>query len=456
MRLSRRAVLTAAAVGLLPVGLAVAPGAPAATPVFGNGTPTFVVSQAPSSLPGHDLAGEPSLGVNPRTGAALYMAGASTYRLALNTASQPATIGWSDASSPYSTINLDPILATDPVTGVTLAGGDTGACAVLSRSTDDGATWRPSVPCTGVADHPTVGFGPFAQPRPLGASGDRIAYYCQQQDLAVCSRSLDGGVTWSPGVSPTGCLSLFGHVKVGPDGTAYVPNGRDCVGADGKLEVGGFASTDNGLTWHSYGISGADLPGAGFDPSVGITPDNTVYESFARAGDYHPVVASSGTHGATWSPMVDLAGTVSPPIVASTFQTVVTGDNGRLAVAFLGTQTGTPGANPFTTGFHGVWNLFVSTSYDAGRTWTTSKVTSTPVQRGEIDGGGTTTTGQRNLLDFMDASLTADGRVVVGYATGCNGACAGSGGTEAQSVDQWASAAVQTSGRGLYARYDTF
>ena len=34
-----------------------------------------------------------------------------------------------------------------------------------------------------------------------------------------------------------------------------------------------------------------------------------------------------------------------------------------------------------------------------------------------------------NLLDFMDANLSKDGRVVVGYADGCIGACALPSGT---------------------------
>ncbi len=454
MRLSRRAVLVAAAAVLVPIGLVAAPSAPAAGPVFGKGAPAYVYNQAPSSFLNADFAGEPSIGVNWRTGHALYMAGTSTYRLDLNAASQPATIGWSDVSSIYSANNLDPILATDPTTGVTLAGGDNGPCAVMSKTADDGASWSPVLPCALATDHPTVGFGPFAGTPPLGSSGSKIAYFCQQQDVGVCARSLDGGSTWLPGVPETGCAGLFGHIQVGPDGTAYVPS-VNCVGGDGNIEVGGFSSADNGVSWTSYGIPGAARPVGGFDPSVAITPDSTLYETWARAGDFHPVVSSSATKGLTWSPQVDLAGTVNPPIVASAFETAVAGDNGRLAVAFLGTQVGTAGVSPYTSGYHGVWDLYVSHSYDGGTTWTTTKVTSTPVQRGSISDGGTTSLSQRNLLDFIGASVTKDGRVVVAYADGCNGACDGPAGTEAQSMtDQYASAALQTSGKGLFAAYD--
>jgi fibronectin type 3 domain-containing protein len=132
----------------------------------------------------------------------------------------------------------------------------------------------------------------------------------------------------------------------------------------------------------------------------------------------------------------------------------VAGDAGRAAVAFLGTSVGTPGQDPFTTGFHGVWYLYVSYTYDGGATWHTVQADPEPVQRGEIDAGGTTTTGQRNLLDFMDANLTKDGRVVVAYADGCLDVCNTSAGTEAESTNQYATVAYQSTGEGMFSAYD--
>jgi hypothetical protein len=69
--------------------------------------------------------------------------------------------------------------------------------------------------------------------------------------------------------------------------------------------------------------------------------------------------------------------------------------------------------------------------------------------------GGTSCGTGRNLLDFMDANVTTDGRVVVGYADGCIGACAGPSGTKAQSVDAYATVAYQSAGMGLFAALDT-
>src|SRR5207248_11323268 len=51
-----------------------------------------------------------------------------------------------------------------------------------------------------------------------------------------------------------------------------------------------------------------------------------------------------------------------------------------------------------------------------------------PVQRGRICTDGINCTGTtRNLLDFFDASVDKEGRVVVGYDDGCLGACIQSG-----------------------------
>jgi hypothetical protein len=215
-------------------------------------------------------------------------------------------------------------------------------------------------------------------------------------------------------------------------------------------KAGGAITTSNGSSWSSYTIPGSTEPANGFDPSAAITPDNTLYEAWQQ-GNNHPYVARSTTAGASWDRVTDLSGTFNPPIVNSTFQAVTSGDNGRVAVAYLGSAT--PG-DPFSNAWHGVWDLYVSTTYDGGVTWTTVKATADPVQRGWMCAGGTGCGSGRNLLDFMDANTTKDGRVVVGYADGCIGACAGPNGTEAQSTSAYATVAYQSDGKNLFAAND--
>lgn len=443
MRVARPAapaLLLTGSLTLLAVSLlAGPPSASAAT-----GTPTFAQWTAPAALTDAGNAGEPSLGVNGVSGALMYQSNASTYRVVPDAATGTAT--WTKVTPPSSVFNVDPILTTDRSTGRTYAGGLNGECSVLSSTDNDGATWNPvGNACAGVLDHESIGSGGWKGAAPLGATASRAVYYCAQNGLDACSTSATGGLTFGPPVVVSGaCGSLHGHVKISSDGTAYLPNAH-CGGL-----AGGAITTDNGGSWSSYTIAGSSEPTDGFDPSVATTPDNTLYEAW-QGGNNHPMVALSSTHGSTWSAPVDLGATMSPPILSSTYQSVTSGSNGRAAVAFLGSTTG--GA-AFAPAWPGVWDLYVSYTYDGGKTWSTVKATTDPVQRGYLCAGGTTCAAGRNLLDFMDAGTTKDGRVVVGYADGCTGACALPGGTAAQSTASYATIAYQTGGRSLFAAKD--
>ena len=439
--------------------------APAAT--FGAGDPGYTVYPAPEDMPEVNSAGEPSIGVNWRTGNVLYQAFSATYRVRFDDRSVPAGVVWEDAENPTGSLNLDPILFTDSISGRTLAGGLQGPCGNLAITDADAPPWQVIKPCTGTVDHQTIGGGAYHDPAPAGATFPRVFYYCAQFPFSDnCVTSTDGGVNFGPPVPVVGCTGLHGHVKVAPDGTAYLAS-RNCssVTSASVKGIGGGISTDNGTTWTSFAIPNQMTPEgmpSGFDPSVASTTDNVLYEAWNHAGDNHPMVARSDDHGTTWQEPVDLSKTVSPAIVASTFHSVVAGDPGRVAVAYLGTQTGDPAANPFDQGaepampaFHGIWHLFVSTTFDGGKTWTTTRVTSEPVQRGCINAAGTRAIECRNLLDFMDASLTRDGRVVVGFADGCVLDCELPDGTEEQSTSAVAVIARQSTGRGLFAKFDS-
>ena len=83
---------------------------------------------------------------------------------------------------------------------------------------------------------------------------------------------------------------------------------------------------------------------------------------------------------------------------------MVAGDDDRASIAYLGTPTG--GNYQDNANFHGVWHLYVDTTYDGGKTWVTSDATpNDPVQVGSICTGGTTCGDDRNLLDFIDVTI---------------------------------------------------
>ena len=127
-------------------GLEVSTAGPAQAAGFGSGTPGFAVYPAPTSLNNSNNAG-----IDWNTGLAghgtvMYQAFSSTYRVAFDDATVPATVSWTDTNAP-NVINLDPILATDRVTGRTWAGGLATSCGQLAFTDNDGAPWTPTVPC---------------------------------------------------------------------------------------------------------------------------------------------------------------------------------------------------------------------------------------------------------------------------------------------------------------------
>ncbi len=410
MRKSLAAVATLAAVI---VGAVAGSGSTAAV------APAFSNFAAPAPL-GRD-AGEPSIGANWSTGNVMMQAGLETLRVSgFDDATGAAT--WQDVSSTLTSVtSLDPIGFVDRNTNRTFASQLTGDCSLLAFSDNDGTSWTQNPIGCGIAaaaDHQTVGGGP---PAP-GAGGTTtlypdMTYYCAQAVVsAQCAASRDGGLTFGPGVpiyNVTQCGGLHGHIKVGPDGTAYVPN-ADCGGQSGVA-----VSRDNGTTWTVRKVPGSTTQDES-DPSVAVGSGNTVYFGWQNGASNTtgspPWVAVSHDHGQTWTNVQQVPGSIANV----QFPAMVAGDDDRAAFAFLGTPTA---GNDQAKAFAGVWHLYVSTTYDGGATWTTVDATpSDPVQRGCIWlGGGSNQC--RNLLDFMDAFVDGQGRILVGYADGCIGAC---------------------------------
>lgn len=125
--------------------------------------------------------------------------------------------------------------------------------------------------------------------------------------------------------------------------------------------------------------------------------------------------------------------------------------------------------------------MYVSTTFDGGQTWETVDTTPTdPVQRGCIFWGSPRDPGaapvcsnsamrnraDRNLLDFTEMAVDAQGRVLVGYADGCVRTCvqnplpppyprfAEDGVTRSDFREDIAVIARQTCGRGIFAEFD--
>ncbi len=428
-----------------------------AAPAPGTDTPpTFENYAAPSSFPDADNAGEPSIGNSWKTGATMYQAGLSTFKATFDDSTTPAKATWSDVSAQAangcpqgSTTSLDPILFTDHATGRTFESQLSGVDSLTCWTDDDGQSWFPSegggIPSG--ADHQTIGGGPYSA-NGIGAlptsSYPNAVYYCSQDiATAFCALSRDGGTTFGAGVptySLLDCGGLHGHVKVAPDGTAYLPN-KGC-GADQAVVV----SKDNGSTWTVQHVPGS-TPGDS-DPSVGVGSNGTVYFGYVGA-DGKPAVATSNDQGKTWHDTQPVGSEFG--IQNAVFPTMVAGDDDRAAFAYLGTPEA--GNYQDTANFKGVWHLYVSTTYDGGKTWQTTDATpNDPVQRGSICTGGTTCGNDRNLLDFIDVTTDDHGRIEVGYADGCIDACVTD--PSQNGHDAYATIARQSGGKTLFSAYD--
>jgi len=429
-----------------------------ATTLGGNGTEPLSYAVYPN--PNGVSAGEPSCGVDWKTKKVMYQAGLTTLRVSFNDCTSPATAKWEDVSFITTSLaSLDAILFTDRFTNRTFVSQLTGQDSLSAFTDDDGTTWIPSqgggIP-SGV-DHETVGGGPFHSPLVGTVYADAV-YYCSQDiATAFCARSDDGGATYGAGV-PTWTLSdcggLHGHVKVSPkDGTVYVPN----KGCNGLQAVA--VSENNGITWTVRPVP--TISAGIWDPSVGIATDGTVYFG-ADNGNSLPLIAVSKNRGQTWSSPVNVGAFVAPQQTGETqgvkqtaFPEVVAGDPDRAGFAFLGSTTSANGGGGDSANWPGIWHLYVAHTYDGGSTYTTIDVTpNDPVQRNATicaGGFGGCGNGTRNLLDFNDASVDQDGRVVIGYADGCIGNCVAKG---PNSFSALSTIARQVNGRRLFAADD--
>lgn len=423
---------------------------PQAPPPNASPAPRYLNYAAPASATGAGSSGEPSIGVdwNPNVaslqlndanhklnlaGVAFFTANLNEYRANFDDCSSPAKNPWDDVTNASEGVTtLDPIGFVDHQTGNTnpptspsspgrvFQSQLAGATSIMSFSDDDGNTWTQSQGSGQPAgvDHETVGGGPYAPTNtgvippvvePVHPTYPNQIYYASQDvGTAFAARSDDGGLTFGPGIAMwniSQCGGLHGHVKVGPDGTVYVPN-RGC-GSNQAVAV----SRDNGLTWTVKPIPGSS--GGDTDPSVGIASDNTVYFGYQN-GDGHPHIAVSTNHGDTWHD-VDVGSNVIQNCV---FPEVVAGDGDRAAFGFVGTSTG--GNYQDTNNFKGVWYFWIATTFDRGQTYALVDATNgDPVQIGSICTAGTTCGADRNLLDFNDITIDKQGRVLAAYADGC-------------------------------------
>ena len=455
-----------------------APATPTPTPTPGGGGtssgPSYTVYNPPSGLGAS--AGEPSIGVNWKTGKVFFIASTQTLRITFDDCVSPSAAKWEDVSFPTTNrVTLDPILYTDSQTGRTFVNQLLGKAASMVYTDNDAGVdgkavgdWIQSQG-NGInsgVDHQTVGGGPFAPPLtrdPNSTTPYPNAVYYASQDAAVAQAavSLDGGQTFGPAVPMYNllqCTGIHGHLKVAPDGTAYVPN-RSCAGTQGLV-----VSENNGASWVVRPVTGSTAAGALIDPSVGVASNGTVYFGYVNGSGLPFAAVSPGTDpakskGKGWINNQRIGADLG--IVNATFPQMIAGDGDRAALAFLGSTTAGDHQSPITATnpFKGKWHLYIATTYDGGATWTTVNATpNDPVQQGSICNSGTVTCDRdpndRNLLDFNDLQVDKQGRVLAAFSDGCITSACINGDYTKNDYSARAGIARQSSGKGLFAAFD--
>jgi len=353
---------------------------------------------------------------------------------------------WNDVTGRVAGIDLttttaDPYVYVDPTTGRVFNDQLTGACSYLAFSDDEGATWTHNPAACGLPndDHQTLAAGPAPAGGTAPIGYDNVVYYCvNQYAAATCSRSLDGGRTFTfagiafpavdpdhisvdtshdvPDVDPGDCAALTGHAWVGNDGTVFLP--RSHCGTP-TLAL----SHDEGVTWTRVHVSDTVLANQ-HEAVVRTDPSNNIY--FMWIGrDRLPYVAISRDGGTTWSaPRM-----IAPPAVTEVnLPTMAVGADGNVVFGYQGTAATCCYGASFNDRDYGraTWNGYITMSTDAlsaNPTFVTVTANDRhdPLLRGAC---GPDRCAAPFNWDFDDAVIGPDGRPWIAFIDSCTQACA--------------------------------
>ena len=440
---SRRTIAIAVAAGLVAAGLMAASGSSRAKQSDGSGGRTVahhaagkaissgaIQSQAPTARlfrVGRPTA-EPTLGIS-KDGAIYYSALESNTRVDVMRSADGGR-NWDIVSPTFPNgrnahlLSLDPYVFIDEWTQRIFTIDLTVACSYLSFTDDIETGWTTNPIACGrpVNDHQTLFGGPPVSSSPIGY--DNLVYYCWN-DVATssCSKSLDGGITWSVTGSPAflgldpetqgDCGGLHGHGVVGDDGTIYLPK-EHC--GQPWLSI----SRDEGATWEHVRVSKGNAVW-GPDPSVAVDKKGNIYYVHLDE-DRMPYVVTSTNGGKKWSKPHMFA---YPGLTETVHATVDAGKPGSFAVAYYGTDDvkGKIEKRKYTQEVE--WNGFITISdnvLDENPVFFSGSVNDMkdPFARGEC--------GPRrcyDAVDFIDVVISRAGFAYGAFADSCTGPCVG-------------------------------
>lgn len=377
---------------------------------------------------------EPTLGIN-KKGHIFYTAAAGVTKVDVFKSTDSAKT-WTLASPTFPggvkshRLTLDPYIYVDESTGRIFNIDLTVACSYLSFSDDGAKTWTTNPIACGrpVNDHQTLFSGPSAL-SPTTAF-EEVVYYCWN-DFGFgssCSKSLDGGVSWTPTGGPAflgydiegqggRCGGFHGHGVVDGKGAIYLPKeycGQPWLGI----------SRDEGLTWERVQVASNSTERLGSDTSIAVDKKGNLYYTYETARQKLYLVTSRDG-GKTWTRPLMVG---HPNVEEVTLPTIDVGAPGKVAIAYVGTENSPFGecGEDCTDADYGKteWNTYITMTADAlakKPTFFSGSVNDPKdaIFRGRCDFN----TRCGPLLDFIDIEISPDGTPYAASVDACVTAC---------------------------------
>ena len=323
-------------------------------------------------------------------------------------------------------LSLDPYIFVDERTSRIFNIDLTVACSYLSFTDDieEGWTTNPLACGRPVNDHQSLFAGPPVSSTPVGY--ENLVYYCWN-DVATssCSKSLDGGLTWTVTGSPAfhaadqsekttdACGGLHGHGVVGDDGTIFLPK-EHCEQPWVSI------SRDEGVTWEQVRVA-KDTAIWGPDPSVDVDAKGNVYYTYLNEKRL-PQLVYSRDNGKTWSQPMAIG---APGLTETVHATLDAGKPGSVAIAYYGTDDVSGKIDKRKYPQKVAWNGYITISdnvFAANPTFYSGTVNDPkdPLTRGAC--------GPRrcqDAVDFIDVVISPDGIPYAAFADSCTIPCGG-------------------------------
>lgn len=309
------------------------------------------------------------------------------------------------------------------------------ACSTVARSTDRGETFVP-VPIAG------CGQVPLSNDRQWNALDGNDTLYTVIGDTFDGTIDLIRSTVTNPAVIPSKQITLTdvadyqwpGTIAVDQrNGTAYTvwqttgsPN--ECDATKCTVPASSVRPDRIMISALARGATAAPAPievaSREFD-----TYDSFVANAVDRAGrvyvvwsERHPsidqtwvMLASSNDSGRSWTAPIK----VNQTPLTTTFPWVTAGDDGRIAVSYYGTSA--TGSSPQRVDTSATWQVWSAFSTDGGKTFSEYRTTR-DMNVGQIcTNGDGCTAGGRNLLDFFETAVDADGCLLTSFTDNSSG-----------------------------------